>query len=91
MRTWQVKRRERTRWLIQLGGLVVKARLVELTANDRAVILGGLLAVADKLSGDKRADALLIWKQIGAAALAADAKGASGNTTPRRPSHAPPR
>ena len=34
MREWQVKRRERTRQLIELGGLVVKAGLVEL-ADDR--------------------------------------------------------
>ena len=29
MREWQVKRRDRTRQLIELGGLVVKAGLVE--------------------------------------------------------------
>ncbi len=33
MREWQVKRRERTRQLIELGGLVVKAGLVELTCS----------------------------------------------------------
>jgi len=43
---------ERTRHLIELGGLVVKAGLVELTDDDRAVIFGGLLAVADKLQSD---------------------------------------
>lgn len=32
MRTWQVERRKRTRRLIELDGLVVKARIVELTA-----------------------------------------------------------
>ncbi|MBW4655698.1 MAG: conjugal transfer protein TraD [Kaiparowitsia implicata GSE-PSE-MK54-09C] len=37
MREWQVKRRERTRQLIELGGLVVKAGLVELTDDDRAL------------------------------------------------------
>src|SRR5690606_29915896 len=37
-RAWQVKRRERTRQLIELGGLVAKSGLVELTHDDRAVI-----------------------------------------------------
>lgn len=36
MREWVVKRRERTRHLIELGGLVVKAGLVDLTDDDRA-------------------------------------------------------
>ncbi|MFX6499060.1 conjugal transfer protein TraD, partial [Acinetobacter baumannii] len=31
MRSWQIERRKRTRHLIELGGLVVKARIVELT------------------------------------------------------------
>jgi hypothetical protein len=43
MRTWQVERRRRTRHLIELGGLVVKARIVELTGDDRVTILGALL------------------------------------------------
>ena len=38
MRDWQIKRRERTRQLIELGGLVVKAGLVDLTDDDRATI-----------------------------------------------------
>ncbi|TIP30247.1 MAG: conjugal transfer protein TraD, partial [Mesorhizobium sp.] len=38
MRTWQVERRNRTRHLIELGGLVVKAGIVELTNDDRAII-----------------------------------------------------
>ena len=37
-RTWVVKRRERTLQLIELGGLVAKPGLVELTDDDRAVI-----------------------------------------------------
>jgi len=53
MRTWQVDRRKRTRHLIELGGLVVKARIVELTGDDRATILGALLWMADKLQSDQ--------------------------------------
>ena len=44
MREWQVKRRERTRQLIELGGLVAKAGLVELADdedNHRTVTLVG--------------------------------------------------
>ncbi len=46
MRAWQVERRKRTRHLIELGGLVVKARVVDLTGDDRAIILGALLWMA---------------------------------------------
>ncbi len=52
-------RRERTRQLIELGGLVVNAGLVELTNDDRAVIYGGLLAVAANLAGEDRHAVLL--------------------------------
>ena len=53
-RQWVMDRRERTRHLIELGGLVQKAGLVELTEDDRAVLLGAFLAVAAKLQGDER-------------------------------------
>ena len=43
MHSWQVDRRRRTRHLIELGGLIVKAGLVELTGDDRATIFGALL------------------------------------------------
>lgn len=49
MRTWQVERWKRTRHLIELGGLVVKSGVVDLTGDDRAVILGALIWVAGKL------------------------------------------
>ena len=52
MRTWQVERRKRTRHLIELGGLVVKAGIVDLTSDDRTVILGALLWMADKLNSE---------------------------------------
>jgi hypothetical protein len=65
MREWQVKRRERTRQLIELGGLVVKAGLVELTDDDRATLYGAFLTVAAKLRGDEREQALLLWRRKG--------------------------
>ena len=37
---WAMNWRARTRHLIELGGLVVKAGLVELTSDDRALLKG---------------------------------------------------
>src|SRR3546814_2282891 len=62
-RTWQVKRRERTRRLIELGGLVVKAGLVELTDDDRAVILGLLVEAAASLRSERREEVLTLWRR----------------------------
>lgn len=69
-REWVVKRRERTRHLIELGGLVQKAGLVELAEDDRAVLLGAFLAVADKLQSVEREQALTLWRRRGKRALA---------------------
>lgn len=60
-----MKRRERTRHLIELGGLVMKAGLVELTDDDRAVILGLLADAAAKLRGPDREQAVLLWQRRG--------------------------
>jgi hypothetical protein len=64
-RQWVVDRRERTRHLIELGGLVQKAGLVELTDDDRAVLLGAFLAVADKLLGEDREKTITLWWRRG--------------------------
>ncbi|WP_340646050.1 conjugal transfer protein TraD [Phenylobacterium sp.] len=66
-------RRERTRHLIELGGLVQKAGLVELTDDDRAVLLGAFLAVAQMLSGEQRQAALANWRHSGRRAFQAHA------------------
>ena len=75
MRSWQVERRKRTRHVIELGGLVVKAGLVNLTGDDRATILGALLWMAEKLESDQGERARELWaargKQAFEAALAA--------------------
>ncbi|HZG46480.1 MAG TPA: conjugal transfer protein TraD [Allosphingosinicella sp.] len=71
-REWVVRRRERTRQLIELGGLVVKAGLVELTEDDRAVILGALLASAAVLNGEERQRALVSWRRKGECVFAAN-------------------
>ncbi|RUY88549.1 MULTISPECIES: conjugal transfer protein TraD [unclassified Mesorhizobium] len=65
MRTWQVERRKRTRQLIELGGLVVKAGVVELTNDDRATIYGALLWIADKLQSDQGEHARDLWAAKG--------------------------
>lgn len=70
MREWRVKRRERTRQLIELGGLIAKAELIELTDDDRAVILGLLIEAATKLKGDSRELQLTLWRRRGARAFA---------------------
>lgn len=73
MREWVVKRRERTRQLIELGGLVVKAGLVDLTGDDRAMLYGAFLWMADKLRSDEGAQAAALWKRRGKRAFEADA------------------
>lgn len=62
MRDWQVERRKRTRHLIELGGLVIKSGVVELTGDDRAVIYGALLWVAGKLRSEQGEEARNRWK-----------------------------
>jgi hypothetical protein len=65
MRTWQVERRRRTRHLIELGGLVVKSGVVDLTGDDRAMIYGALLWMADKLQSDQGEKASALWAAKG--------------------------
>lgn len=73
MREWQVKRRERTRHLIELGGLIVKANLVELTDDDRAMLYGAFLWMADKLRSEDADHASALWRRKGKRAFEADA------------------
>ena len=67
-----MKRRERTRLLIELGGLVAKVGLVELTDDDRAVILGLLVEAAARLRSDDRDAALMLWRRRGKRAFDED-------------------
>jgi len=73
MRTWQVERRKRTRHLIELGGLVVKAGIVDLAGDDRATIFGALLWMAEKLKSDQGEHAQKLWVAKGKQAFEADA------------------
>ncbi|WP_119168114.1 conjugal transfer protein TraD [Algihabitans albus] len=72
MRNWQVERRKRTRHLIELGGLVVKAGIVELTDDNRAMIYGALIWMADKLNSDDGERARELWAGKGKEAFAAE-------------------
>jgi len=75
MRTWQVERRKRTQRLIELGGLVVKAGVAELTGDDRATIFGALLWMAVKLQSDQGERARALWAAKGKQAFEADPAG----------------
>jgi hypothetical protein len=69
-----VKRRERTRQLIELGGLVAKAGIVELTGDDRAAIYGALLGLAAQLRSDDRDAALALMRRRGRREFESEAK-----------------
>ncbi len=72
MRTWQVERRKRTRHLIELGGLVVKAGIVDLTNDDRAMIYGAMIWMAEKLKSEGGDHARDIWTKLGKMAFEAE-------------------
>ena len=65
-----MKRRERTRQLIELGGLVAKAGLIEATDDNRAVIFGALVELAARLRSDDAAQQILLWRRRGQRAFA---------------------
>lgn len=65
-------RRERTRHLIELGGLVQKAGLVDLTDDDRATIYGALLELVGRAKSNDPGDILALWKRRGRRAFDAD-------------------
>ena len=81
-RDWVQERRARTRQLIELGGLVQKAGLVELLDDDRAILLGALLDIAGRLQQQKDerqegreatpADLKARWRRCGLHAFDAD-------------------
>ena len=91
VRDWRRARRERTRLLIEYGGLVVKAGLAELLEDDRATLLGSLLGLRDQLNGageDSPADLKVRWRRRGLRAFDADAaQRQSGNRKERGASH----
>ena len=85
MRTWQIERRKRTRHLIELGGLVVKADIVNLTGDDRVMIYGALLWMADKLDSEDGERARELWAGKGKEAFEAERpEGAHDRTQPQQ-------
>jgi len=88
MRTWQVERRKRTRHLIELGGLVVKAGIVDLTGDDRTVIFGALLWMADKLKSDEREKAWALWATKGKLAFDTECDSTNLTAEPGQPNGA---
>ena len=79
-------RRIRTRHLIELGGLVAKAGLVDLFDDDRATLYGALMELANVARGEQGAQAITIWKRRGhrkfevEAAATSDAESANRTT-----------
>ena len=78
-RQWVQDRRARTRHLIELGGLVQKAGLVDLVDDDRATLFGAFLELAARLQGqaeerqgESPADLLARWRRRGLRAFEAD-------------------
>jgi hypothetical protein len=68
-----VKRRERTRRLIELGGLVVKAGLDVLVDDDRAAIYGALLGLVQQADGERREEVIARWRRKGKRAFETEA------------------
>lgn len=76
-RAWVVQRRKRTRHLIELGGLVQKSGLVELTRDDRAALYGAFTFLATMLKADDAEHTLALWRRGGKRAFEAEARSAS--------------
>jgi Conjugal transfer protein TraD len=78
-REWVVERRERTRHLIELGGLVQKSGLVEIAGDDRATLYGAMLDLAGRAGDDDAANTLALWKRRGKRAFDAEASEAASS------------
>ena len=86
-----MQRRARTRHLIELGGLVAKAGLVDLTDDDRATMFGALLELAATLQGMGDEDPAHLrarWRRRGLRAFDAD-REAGGEDEGGAVSHGP--
>ena len=90
-RQWVQDRRARTRHLIELGGLVQKAGLVELVDDDRATLLGAFLDLAhqlrdgqqgkeDERQEKKPTDPRTLWRRRGLRAFDADKETAADSS-----------
>lgn len=73
-------RRERTRHLIELGGLMQKAGLVDLADDDRATIYGALLELVGRAQCEEAGNTLALWKRRGGRAFDAEEKAREATT-----------
>lgn len=90
-RQWIQDRRARTRHLIELGGLVQKAGLVELVDDDRATLFGAFLELAGRLreqenerQEERSADLLTCWRRRGLRVFDAEKEAATESLDKRR-------
>ena len=92
-RQWVQDRRTRTRHLIELGGLVQKAGLVDLVDDDRATLLGAFMELADRLrdreAGTNPRDLMVRWRRRGLRAFDADKNADATAAAPTAPPPAP--
>jgi hypothetical protein len=75
-REWVVQRRERTRHLIELGGLVQKSGLVELADDDRATLYGAMLELAAQAGNEDGENTMALWKRRGKRAFDSESETA---------------
>jgi hypothetical protein len=91
-RDWAKARRERTRHLIELGGLVQKAGLVDLVDDDRATLLGAFMELVDQLrdgeAGANPRDLMVRWRRRGLRDFEADKNADVIAAAPATPSPA---
>ena len=76
-----MERRERTRHLIELGGLVQKSGLVDLVDDDRATLYGAMLDLVGRVGTDDGENALALWKRRGKQAFDAEAEADAAGAT----------
>lgn len=81
-----MQRRERTRHLIELGGLVQKSGLVEIADDDRAIIYGAMLELAAQAGNEDGGQTLALWKRRGKRAFDSEAEAAQDKPMANAPS-----
>lgn len=81
-----MERRERTRHLIELGGLVQKSGLVELADDDRATLYGAMLELAAQAGNEDGKNTLALWKRRGKRAFDSESEAAQDTALANAPS-----
>ncbi len=76
-----MERRERTRHLIELGGLVQKSGLIELAGDDRSTLYGAMLDLATRAGSDDGANEMVLWKRRGKRAFDDEAATSAASDT----------